>query len=402
MLVYETTHGRSLRPLYRWAVGSAWAMILAGSLSVSACSSASDDAAFTSSGAETHGVNDDEPDAGGTAGAGSDDGLPGGEDSSGGPDDDGDNTGDEPPSPPPPNGEDDGTFAGCPQPLPGSWVFCEDFEKIDDPSEVVLDYQDLDGAFALVDGIGASGDHSMEVRYSEAEEAAGWMVVSFGDSPIEVEGRPSYSQDDSFQEIYWRLRVKMEPGWPDIGPGSLSRAIAFADADWSEAAVARLRSAGPDVVLEGAPSTCVQGSEVACTGFEDTSGLEPLGPLVGETPLFSQPESGRWHCVEGRLLLNTPGQSDGVFEFWVDEELQGSREDLDLRGSWTEYAINAVVVENLWPGGAPAPLHRWIDDVVVSTEPIGCLPGPAGHLGLTRPNQRVRQRGSSGPHLIRT
>lgn len=372
---HETTHGR-IWPLYRWASGSAWATILAGSLSASACSSASDESGFHSSGAETHGPYDDEPDAGGSDEGGTDGAAPEGDGSSGGSDDAGDESGDEP-EPPPPHGEDDGTFAGCPQPLPGSWIFCEDFEKIDDPSDVVLDYQDLDGAFALVDGIGASGDHSMEVRYSEAQEAAGWMVVSFGDSPIEVENRPAYSPDDSFQEIYWRLRVKMEPGWPDVGPGSLSRAIAFADTDWSEAAVARLRSSGSDVVLEGAPSTCVQGSEVACTGFEDTN-LRSLGPLVGQTPLFSEPESGRWHCVEGHLLLNTPGQSDGVFEFWVDEELQGARGDLDLRGSWTEYAINAVVVENLWPGGAPAPLRRWIDDLVVSTEPIGCLPGPAG------------------------
>lgn len=281
------------------------------------------------------------------------------------------------PDEPPPNGDDDGTFAGCPRPLPGSWVFCEDFETIVDPAEVMLDYQALDGAFVLVDELGASGTRSMQVTHREGEESAGWMVLSFGSSPISYGDRPTYAPDGSFQEVYWRLRLKTEPGWPDLGPGQLTRTVVFADADWSEAVVAHLRSAGDDVVLEGVPSSCVAGSEVACSGFDD-AGLESLGSMVGQTPLFSADESGRWHCVEGRLRLNDPGEDNGVLEFWVDERLQASRSDLDLRGQWSEYGINAVVVENLWPGGAPSTVRRWIDDLVVSTEPIGCQPGPAG------------------------
>jgi hypothetical protein len=276
----------------------------------------------------------------------------------------------------PPPGDDDGKFAHCPLPLPGSWVFCEDFETITDPRDVVLDYQDGDGAFVLVDGIGASGSRAMEVSYRPGEEGAGWMVLSFGASPIAIDGRPSYAPEGSFQEVYWRLRVKTEPGWPSLGPGQLTRTVSFASNDWSEAVVAHLRSAGEDVKVEAVPVTCVSGTDVACAGYDDQAGLESLGAMVGETPLFSEDLSGGWHCVEGHLLLNTPGEADGVLEFWIDDELQAGRSDLDLRGSWTDYAINALVVENLWPGGAPVPLRRWIDDVVVSTEPIGCEASP--------------------------
>ncbi|MEM7155404.1 MAG: hypothetical protein AAF799_21320 [Myxococcota bacterium] len=343
------------------------------------CSSAGEDegAPFTSGG-EAQDSPLDEPagevggdEEGGGTGAADDGGS-----SDGAEPGDADDGGDVPPPPRP--SDDDGSFAGCPQPLPGAWVFCEDFETIADPGEVMLDYQEFDGAFVLVDETGASGERSMQVTYREGEEAAGWMVLTFGASPLDHGDRPTYAPEGSFQEVYWRLRLKTELGWPDLGPGQLTRTISFADADWSEAAVAHLRSAEGDVVLEGEPATCIAGGQVACNGFDDAEGQEQLGPMLGETELFSAEESGRWHCVEGRLKLNSPGAADGLFEFWVDDELQASRGDLDLRGSWTEYGINALVVENLWPGGAPQNLRRWIDDVVVSTEPIGCQPGPAG------------------------
>ncbi|MCX4241934.1 hypothetical protein [Paraliomyxa miuraensis] len=345
----------------------AWALALAASGSSGCSSAAEEDAAPSGFGGEANG---DSWDHGSSEGGGSGDGAGG----SDGADDGGQGGGDEPP----PRGDDDGTFEACPSSQPGAWVFCEDFETIVDPSEVMLDYQDRDGAFVLVDGIGASGDRSMEVRYRTGEEGAGWMVLSFGRSPLPTLDHPTHAPDASFEEIYWRLRVKMEPDWPDVGPGQLTRTVAFAGEDWSEAVVAHLRSASAGVALVGVPVTCVTGTEVDCSGYDDQAGLESLGSMIGRTPLFSASMSGQWHCVEGHLELNTPGTSDGTFEFWIDDRLEAARDDLDLRGSWTDYGINALVVENLWPGGAPAPLRRWIDDLVISTERIGCTPGPEG------------------------
>ncbi|MCA9705449.1 MAG: hypothetical protein KDK70_06365 [Myxococcales bacterium] len=269
-----------------------------------------------------------------------------------------------------------GNFEDCPEALPSAWVLCEDFETIADPSEVALDYQGLDGAFALVDDVGASGQHSMQVSHREGEPEAGRMVLSFGVSPIDHGGRPSYAPEATFPEIYWRLRVMTEPGWPSVGPGELTRTVAFADATWAEALIAHLRSPDGDVTVEAVPVTCVSGDEVMCAGFDDQGSVESLGSLAGSMPLFAEAQAGQWHCIEGHLRLNTPGLSDGALEFWIDGERQAGRDDLDLRGTWTEYAINALVIDNHWPGGAPAPLRRWIDDVVVSTEPIGCAEDP--------------------------
>src|SRR5690606_25753096 len=140
-------------------VGGLFAGLLGGLLP-GGCSSAGEDTAALSGLADGGGY---DPANGGSWGGDSEEGDG---DSSGGADDgsdddptDGADTGS---SEPPPRGDDDGTFARCPAPLPGAWVFCEDFETLTDPGDVMLDYQDRDGAFVLVDGIGASGDRAME------------------------------------------------------------------------------------------------------------------------------------------------------------------------------------------------------------------------------------------------
>jgi hypothetical protein len=265
-----------------------------------------------------------------------------------------------------------GDHPSCPEPLPDAWVFCEDFETTDDPTASFFEYQDADGAFVLDEGEAASGVRAMKATYAEGVEGAGWLSVAFGHNPIVYGNSPQVAQDRDFQSIYWRMRIKMEAGWPDLGPGELTSATVFASEQWQQALVARLRSDSKDVVLLAEPITCIEDDLIACTGFDDADRQQELGGLVGATPLFSKESSGVWHCVEAHVALNTPGLADGSFEFWVDDQLQNATYELDWRGSWAEYGINLVTVQNLWPGGAPQQLERWIDDLVISTEPIGC------------------------------
>ena len=94
--------------------------------------------------------------------------------------------------------------------------------------------------------------------------------------------------------------------------------------------------------------------------------------LVGDTPIFSEASSGRWFCVEGHVRLNSVGQSNGLFEFWIDDALEARNDALNWRGSWDDYGINAVFFENYWNDGAPEELRRWFDDLAVATVRIGC------------------------------
>jgi hypothetical protein len=259
---------------------------------------------------------------------------------------------------------------GCPDPLPADWIFCEDFEQGTAPADVFFEHNDNNGDFRVVDTDGHSGTHAMEALWQSSEVGAGWVSVAFGRNPMVYGGHPHYRTDEDFEEIYWRMEVKHQQGWPDVGPAKLSRATAFAYSDWGQAMIAHLWSSG--LVLLGDPASCVNGGTVDCHTYNDFANLDWLGQMPGTTELFSSTLSGQWHCVEGHVRLNTPGQADGVFEFWIDGNLENSRSDLDWRSTWTDYGLNLVSFENYWNSGAVQELRRWFDDIVIATVPIGC------------------------------
>ncbi len=255
-------------------------------------------------------------------------------------------------------------IARCPAALPADWIFCDDFEAPNVAARY-FEFSDDGGDFRRVATEAASGSYSMEVLWQSGEVSAGGMKVTFGRNPIGTQYRTS----EDFTDIYWRMRVKHQTGW--VGsPAKLSRATVFSASNWSQAMIAHLWSAG-DVLL-GDPAGCVVGGTVQCSGYNDFGNLDWLGQMPGTTPMFSTADAGRWRCVEGHLRLNTPGASDGVFEFWIDGNLESSRSNFDWRGTWTTYGINAVFFENYWNAGAGTELRRWFDDIVIATVPIGC------------------------------
>ncbi len=353
----------------RRALGAA---VLGGVIvAASACSDTTNEASFDSAGAQgsegsvSGGTVDPESDdrdtEGGSTGGYDDDAD---ETSAAGGSSGGDGTGSEPTPP-------SGRFASCPEELPEAWIFCEDFEALLDPGSVFFDYVDGEGNFTRSSDGGASGIGAMKAHYREGVEAAGFLSISFGQNPINSAGRPGYADADTFDEVYWRFRVKMQPGWPDAGPHSLTRISAFAQSDWGQAVVASIASADDGVVLRASGSTCVEAGEVPCTGI-DADLLEPLDTLQGQTPVFSSDRAGAWQCIEAHVKLNAPGTADGVFEFWVDGNLEDTRDEIDWRGNWADFGLNLLTIENFWVGGAPADLDRWFDDLVISTQPIGC------------------------------
>jgi hypothetical protein len=262
------------------------------------------------------------------------------------------------------SGGSSGGAVTCPATLPSGWLFCDDFEKPDVASRY-FEYGDDEGDFVRTTDQAASGQYSMQVVFQQGEVSAGGMKLRVGNNPIGTDVAPG--QD--FDELFWRMRVMHQSGW--VGsPAKLSRATSMAKSDWSQAMIAHLWSKG-DVLL-GDPASCVKGGAVACQGYNDFANLSWLGQMPGSTPIFATGDAGKWRCVEGHAKLNAPGQSDGVFEFWIDEKLEASRSDLNWRGTWTGYGINAVFFENYWNQGSPVEQKRWFDDIVIATVPIGC------------------------------
>lgn len=100
-------------------------------------------------------------------------------------------------------------------------------------------------------------------------------------------------------------------------------------------------------------------------------------------------EQGQWVCLEMMMQLNTVGQSDGEMAFWVNGNLALHQKGMHWRDDST-LQLNKAWLQHYIAGGDASQSNRvWFDDVVVSTERIGCTDGdavncpqPAGRSGL--------------------
>jgi hypothetical protein len=240
------------------------------------------------------------------------------------------------------------------------------YDDFDDPRQQNR-YAEKEGELTAEVHYGEQG-RSLEMRYPRGHRGIGGRKVFFGDSP--THRGHTVRGDESFIDIYWRIYVKHQEGWTGGGPAKLSRATSLVPPGWRQAMIAHVWSSGEALTLD--PATGVQGDRVVTTRYNDFANLKWLGNKpASQFPLHSREESGRWVCVEARARLNTPGQRDGLNQLWIDGRLEAERRNLDWRGEYTDQGINAVFLEAYWNDGSPVNQTRWIDNFVISTEPIG-------------------------------
>ena len=261
----------------------------------------------------------------------------------------------------------------CANPKSG-WIFCDDFDQ--DRLSRYFEFATDNGSFARVSGVGNEGSTGMRARFAAGQVSAGSLKLAFGRTP-DAYMRPADAGTANYREVYWRVYLRNEPTWTGGGGDKLSRAIVFANAQWAEAAKALLWSGSADsgfqdyLILEPVSGTDPNGV-LKSTKYNDFANQRYLGYRGGTTPIFSSPYVGKWYCVEAHVRLNDAGQSNGVFEFWIDGKLEAARSDLNWLGSYNEYGINSVFLENYWNSGSPKAQERYMDNFVVSTRPIGC------------------------------
>jgi hypothetical protein len=260
------------------------------------------------------------------------------------------------------------------QALHPEWIFCDDFER-DEPmvgSQRYFEYDDNAGEFVPSEGVGREGSRGMRVRWQTGEVGAGGLKLAFGRNPNGYMNKDIRPQED-FREIHYRMYLRMEAGWQG-SPAKLSRATVFTSADaWDQAMIAHLWSDANEHLLVD-PVRCVDtNNQVKYHGYNDFYNMDWLGNLSGTTPLFAGDHSDRWFCIEAHVRLNDAGQANGVQEFFIDGNLEARRENLDFVRAYNDYAINAIFFENHWNAGSPREQERYFDNIVVSTEPIGCL-----------------------------
>jgi hypothetical protein len=264
----------------------------------------------------------------------------------------------------------------CDQMKP-EWLWCDDFES--NRLSGYFGYSDGGGRFVRQAGVGVSGGYGMRVRFDEGTVSAGTLQLSIGRNPAAGVGSNTHGDPNArYRDVYWRMYVRTEPGWIGSSGHKLNRATVLAGSNWQQAMIAHVWGDDrPELVADPASGTDESGN-LMTTRYNDFANLRWLGSRRGATPVFSSSRAGEWQCVEARARLNDAGQSNGVFQMWINGELDAQRTDLNWVGSYDSYGINAVFFENYWNGGAPQRQERFFDNLVVSTARIGCLEPGSG------------------------
>lgn len=258
------------------------------------------------------------------------------------------------------------------------WIWCDDFEDQRAMDEKYFEYGNDGGDFIPVNGVGVGGSRGMRVIFQKGEVGAGGFKKSFGRTPSRYLGRHVERSDEDFQEIYWRIWVRYQPGWIGGGAAKLTRATVIASEGWAQGMIAHLWSGGPNdayLLIDPASGITADGQLVS-TRYNDFENLRWLGNQSGRIPLFDTNHVGQWFCIEAHAKLNHPNDSDGVFEYWINDQLQTRKEGMNWHGAWNaqqgSYNINAVFFENYWNAGSPVTQERYFDNIVISTARIGC------------------------------
>ena len=249
------------------------------------------------------------------------------------------------------------------------------YDSFDGAGSLLDRYLECSSSFVNVDDVALGGPgKSMRAHWEPGQVGAGGLKKCFGRCPADYRGTGVRRTED-FRDIYWRHYIRHQPEW--VGnPAKVSRAIAFAGSNWSQAMIAHVWG-GHNNSLCTDPARGVNAqSQVVTTCYNDFPNLNWLGYRHSEYQVFDTDESGRWLCVEAHVRLNTPGQSDGVFTLTLDGQVACHRDDLNWVYSWDDYGINAVFLENYWNSGSPVAQERWFDDFVISTSPIGLAKSP--------------------------
>lgn len=171
---------------------------------------------------------------------------------------------------------------------------------------------------------------------------------------------------DTYQELYLSYRVRFAAGFAFVKGGKL-----------------------PGLVGGSAPTGCVDDT----TGFSARMMWRTGGAAVqymyfpakksacgddyhytsGGADLSFKP--GTWHKVEHRLVMNKPGEQDGVLQAWFDGKPALDEPAFLFRLAGASYGIDTLYFSTFFGGGDQswAPTSAQIadfDDFIVSTGPI--------------------------------
>jgi hypothetical protein len=259
-----------------------------------------------------------------------------------------------------------------------AWIWCDDFET--DRTASYYEYSNASGNFVRQSGVGINGSTAMHAHYvTGGGPDFGYLHLAIGKTPSSYL-RAADAGTATYRELYWRLYVRYAPGWIGGGGNKLTRAVSMAKSDLSEAAFAHVwsgqdgTSGANQLYIDPASGTDTIGN-VLTAGYNDFAHMRWLGARGSTLTLFDSAHIGQWYCIEVHAKLNDPGSSNGVMQLSINGTLQAQDTGMNWVGDFTAYGFNVVMLENYWNAGAPQNEDRYLDNFVVSTQPIGCRAG---------------------------
>jgi hypothetical protein len=236
------------------------------------------------------------------------------------------------------------------------WLWCDGFEDGGSLEDRYDDSAVAPGGFDISNDDAFSGRYVLRQHYETGQVNAGWISWFYDNALGQQYG-------DSYDEIYVRWYHKFEDSFQGMPPK-----------------MARVRSLGPGWDKRFAVHCWIEDDSsnreiVADVYAPFSSQANSAGwlPVARSSFYYGDPSNiGRWVCLEMYVKKNTPGQTDGAYGFWADNELIVERTNVDLVGS-TNYEFNEVMLDSYWNGGSPKEQNRYYDNFVISTQRIGCV-----------------------------
>ncbi len=255
------------------------------------------------------------------------------------------------------------------------WLWCDDFEI--DRLSGYFEYDQRHGRFVREARAGVGGSIGMRAEYLPGDPHAGSLHLAFGKTPSPYM-KPVDDGTARYRDIYWRFDLRLQPGWTGGGADKLTRATVLSTDRFAQAAIGHLWSGGlpasdPDrLYLDPASGTDEWGT-LQTTTYNDFPRLRWIGAAAGKRPLFHAASVGQWFCIEVHMKLNSRDTPDGLFEYWIDDQLEAQRTGLNWIGGYDDYGINAIYLEQYWTSVPFTQVQqRYLDNFVVSTSRIGC------------------------------
>ncbi|MHC4396072.1 MAG: hypothetical protein ACYS1A_10510, partial [Planctomycetota bacterium] len=234
------------------------------------------------------------------------------------------------------------------QSLHPEWIFCDDFEIVQNLSVYYPDRSENGMSVNTNDPFG--GLYSLEQYYTPGQVNAGWITRYFGDNPHLNPPGPKYD------EIYVRWYHKFGDGFTGLPPKMARLRLQYPGAWWGYMTVHQWIDPGTGPLV--ADTHVYVGDRWL--------------PTAVSTLDYSDPANiGRWICIEIRVKLNTPSLSDGEIEYWADGQQILLQSGVNMRDDYDAYGLNLMQWDCYWNAGSDTAQSRFYDNLVISTAPIG-------------------------------